>query len=80
MAGSTTTAAQKVGFTREWTEGTTGSGPSIVKGNVSATRSAAWFTRRGQSGLGSVWNAPANVDVDKKDSRAFAPGKRPTTT
>ena len=78
-------ATKKVGFyPREWTEGTTGTRVVDRNGNLfSATPSGGWFTTSPViPGLGFVLGTRGQMfDVDKKDSpRAFAPGKRPTTT
>lgn len=77
--------AKKMGFyPREWTAGTTGTRVMDAQGNMfSATPSGGWFnTSPIIPGLGFVLGTRAQMfDVDKPDSpRAWAPGKRPTTS
>jgi gamma-glutamyltranspeptidase/glutathione hydrolase len=76
---------KKMGFyPREWTAGTTGTRVIDKEGNLfSATPSGGWFfTSPVIPGLGFVLGTRAQMfDVDRADSpRAWAPGKRPTTT
>ena len=76
---------KKVGYTvRDWMEGTTGTRVMDKQGNMfSATPSGGWFWASPViPGLGFVLGTRGQMfDVDTKDSpRAYAPGKRPTTT
>lgn len=77
--------AKKMGFyIRDWTAGTTGTRVVDKEGNMlSATPSGGWFTSSPLiPGVGFVLGSRAQMfDVDKADSpRAWAPGKRPTTS
>jgi len=71
-------------YPREQMEGTTGTRVMDAQGNMfSATPSGGWFrTSPIIPGVGIVLGTRMQMmDVDRKDSpRAFAPGKRPTTS